>query len=119
MAWTIKYSDSARKQLHKLDRQSAIRILDYMDERILASSNPRAQGKKLTGPTFVSYWRYRVSSYRMICQIQDEVLCVLVEFDWQKDSASVDETDRLLFAQRKAAQFDGKVLNPVLLEMLA
>ena len=78
MAWTIKYSDSARKQLHKLDRQSAMRILDYMDERILANSNPRAQGKILTGPTLGSYWRYRVGSYRMICEIQDEVLCVLV-----------------------------------------
>ena len=55
-----------------------MRILDYMDERILASSNPRAQGKILTGPTLGSYWRYRVGSYRMICQIQDEVLCVLV-----------------------------------------
>jgi len=44
---------------------------------------------------------------------------VLVELDWDKDSASVDEADRLLFTQRKAAQFDGKVLNPVLLDMLA
>lgn len=78
MAWTIKYSDSARKQLHKFDRQSALRILDYMDERILANGNPRAQGKILTGPTLGSYWRYRVGSYRMICEIQDEVLCVLV-----------------------------------------
>jgi hypothetical protein len=44
---------------------------------------------------------------------------VLVEVDWDKDSDSVDEADRLLFTQRKAAQFDGKVLNPVLLDMLA
>jgi hypothetical protein len=44
---------------------------------------------------------------------------VLVEVDWDKDSASVDEADRLLFTQRKAAQFDGKVLDPVLLDMLA
>ena len=78
MGWTIKYSDSARKQLHKLNRQSAKRILDYMDERILAASNPRAQGKILTGPTLGSYWRYRVGSYRMICEIQDEALCGLV-----------------------------------------
>ena len=55
-----------------------MRILDYMDERILAASNPRAHGKTLTGPTLGSFWRYRVGSYRMICQIQDEVLCVLV-----------------------------------------
>jgi len=78
LAWTIKYSDSARKQLHQLDRQSAMRILDYMDERILVNSNPRLHGKILTGPTLGSYLPYRVGGYRMICQIQDEVLCVLV-----------------------------------------
>ena len=55
-----------------------MRILDYMDERILTSSNPRLHGKILTGPTLGSYWRYRVGSIRMICQIQDEVLWVLV-----------------------------------------
>ena len=55
-----------------------MRILDYMDERILATNNPRLHGKILTGPTLGSYWRYRVGSYRMICEIQDEVLCVLV-----------------------------------------
>ena len=55
-----------------------MRILDDMDERILANSNPRAHGKILTGPTLGSYWRYRVGSIRMSYQIQDEVLCVLV-----------------------------------------
>ena len=55
-----------------------MRILDYMDERILANGNPRAHGKTLTGPTLGSYWRYRVGSYRIICQIQDGILCVLV-----------------------------------------
>ena len=55
-----------------------MRTLDYMDERVLASSNPRLEGKILTGPTLGSYWRYRVGSYRMICEIQDEALCVLV-----------------------------------------
>ena len=55
-----------------------MRTLDYMDERVLAGSNPRAHGKILTGPTLGSYWRYRVGSYRMICEIQDEVLCVQV-----------------------------------------
>ena len=55
-----------------------MRILDYMDERILAASNPRLHGKIVTGPTLGSYWRDRVGSIRIICEIQDEVLCVLV-----------------------------------------
>ncbi len=78
MVWGIKYTDSARKQLKKLDRQSAIRILDFMDERISKGENPRSLGKILTGPKLGSYWRYRVSNYRIICDIQDGQLCVLV-----------------------------------------
>jgi mRNA interferase RelE/StbE len=78
LVWGIKYTDSARKQLKKLDRQSAIRILDFMDERISKGENPRSLGKILTGPKLGSYWRYRVSNYRIICDIQDGQLCVLV-----------------------------------------
>ena len=78
MAWIIKYSDSARKQLKKLDKQSAIRILDFMDERISEGDNPRSIGKVLAGPKLGTYWRYRVGDYRIICDIQDSQLCVLV-----------------------------------------
>ena len=78
MAWIIKYSDSARKQLKKLDKQSAIRILDFMDVRISESENQRSIGKVLTGPKLGTYWRYRVGDYRIICDIQDGQLCVLV-----------------------------------------
>ena len=78
MAWIVKYTDSARKQLKKLDRKSAIRILDFMDERIADGGNPRAIGKILTGPKLGSYWGYRVGDHRIVCDIQDGQLCVLV-----------------------------------------
>ena len=78
MVWSIKYTDSGHKQLKKLDKQSAIRILDFMDERISKGENPRSLGKILTGPKLGSYWHYRVSSCRIICDIQDGQLCVLV-----------------------------------------
>lgn len=77
MVWTISYSDSALKKLRKLDRQHAKRILDYMDERIATQENPRSTGKALTG-TLGFLWRYRVGEYRILCDIQDKVLCVLI-----------------------------------------
>lgn len=77
MAWTINYTDSALKMLHKLDRQQAKRILDFMDERIAVLDDPRTHGKALTG-TLGALWRYRVGDYRLICDLQDNVLCVLV-----------------------------------------
>ena len=77
MAWAIDYADSAKQQLRKLDRQVARRIVDFMDERIAVLDNPRSTGKALTGP-LGGFWRYRVGDCRVICDIQDGALRVLV-----------------------------------------
>ncbi len=77
MAWTIDYTDTAKEQLRKLDKPIARRIVDFMDERISVSDNPRQSGKALTGP-LGGLWRYRVGDYRVICDIQDGALRVLV-----------------------------------------
>ena len=77
MAWTIDYADTAKGQLRKLDKQTARRIVDYMDERITGLDNPRSTGKALTGP-LGGLWRYRVGDRRVICDIQDGALRVLV-----------------------------------------
>ncbi len=78
MAWTIDYTETARKQLRKLDRQTARRLVDFMDERIADQNDPRRTGKALTGPSLGAFWRYRVGDCRIICDIQDSALCVLV-----------------------------------------
>ena len=77
MAWTIDYAETARGQLRKLDKQTARRIVDYMDERIAGLESPRSTGKALTGP-LGDLWRYRVGDCRVICDIQDGALRVLV-----------------------------------------
>ena len=77
MAWLIEYTDTAREQLGKLDRPVARRILDYMDKRVAASGDPRGAGKALVGP-LGGLWRYRVGDFRVVCEIQDGALCVLV-----------------------------------------
>ena len=51
MAWTIDYTETASKQLRKLDRRTARRIVDFMDERVAGPNDPRSTGKALTGPT--------------------------------------------------------------------
>ena len=78
MAWTIKYTESSLRQLKRLDKSVAQRILDYMDERVALLADPRAAGKNLVGPMLGSYWRYRVGDTRVICDIQDHVLVILV-----------------------------------------
>ena len=77
LTWTIEYTASARTQLRKLDQQRARRIVDYMNERVAGRKDPRNLGQTLTGP-LGELWRYRVGDCRVICDIQDDVLRVLV-----------------------------------------
>jgi mRNA interferase RelE/StbE len=77
LAWTIEYAETAIKQLRKLDKSVALRIVDFMDERIAVSNDPRGLGKALTGP-LGDLWCYRVGDYRILCDIQDGTLVVLV-----------------------------------------
>jgi mRNA interferase RelE/StbE len=77
LAWTVDYTDTAKEQLRKLDKPVARRIVDFMGERIAKTDSPRQTGKALTGP-FGKLWRYRVGDYRVICDIQDGALRVLV-----------------------------------------
>ena len=66
MAWAIDYTETAKGQLRKLDKQMARRIIDFMDERIATTEDPRNTGKALTGP-HGGFWRYRVGDCRVIC----------------------------------------------------
>lgn len=77
MAWSIEYDPGALKDLRKLDRTVQEEILDYMDQRIAAASSPRDFGKPLRGSKF-GLWRYRVRDYRIVCELQESRLTVLV-----------------------------------------
>ena len=85
MAWTVEYSAAARDQLRRLDRQTARRVVEYMDERVVRREDPRSTGRALTGP-LGGLWRYRIGGYRVICEIQDDILRVLVVRIGRRDS---------------------------------
>ena len=78
MAWQIDYTLQAQHQLAKLDKTSARRIVDYMERQVAPLADPRTLGKALAGQKLGKYWRYRVGNYRVICDIQNNVLRVLV-----------------------------------------
>ena len=56
----------------------ARRLVDFLDERVAGEADPRSTGKALTGPVLGAFWRYRVGDYRIICDLQDGALVVLV-----------------------------------------
>ncbi len=77
MAWTIEYDPRALKDLKKLDRTMQRKILDYMDTRVATAEDPRHFGKPLRASKF-GLRRYRVRDYRIICELQEKRLVVLV-----------------------------------------
>lgn len=76
MAWTIKYADTAKGHLRKLDKQIARQIVEYMDD-IAKLADPCLKGKILKGE-FGGLWRFRVEDWRVICDIQAGELVILV-----------------------------------------
>ena len=78
MAWTIEIDDKARKQLRKMGSQNAQRVISYLDTRVAPLDVPRTLGRALEGQQFNHLWRYKVGDYRIICDIQDQRLVVLV-----------------------------------------
>lgn len=77
MTWIVEFDEAARKELRKLDRQSQQDILRYLRERIATDEDPRRFGKPLVRE-LAGLWRYRIQNYRLICNIEDGKLTVLV-----------------------------------------
>ena len=78
MVWRIEFEASAKKELSKLDKQAARRILAFLRERVARLENPRTLGAALKGPRFGEFWKYRIGDYRVIAHIEDELLLILV-----------------------------------------
>lgn len=78
MGWRIEFHPQAEKELSKLDRETARRILRFLRDRIAVLEDPRGLGEALRGPEAGRFWKYRLGDYRLICDIQDQRLTILV-----------------------------------------
>ncbi|KDR90819.1 MULTISPECIES: type II toxin-antitoxin system RelE family toxin [unclassified Agrobacterium] len=76
--WKIEFQRAAVKQLGNLTKGDANRIVSFLADRIAKDGNPRRTGAALQGSELGNFWRYRVGDYRIICDIQDHKLVVLV-----------------------------------------
>ncbi len=77
MSWVYRFDERALKELRKLGKQAQRDIVAYLDERVAGDEDPRRFGRGLKGD-FAGLWRYRVGDYRILCQIRDGELLVLV-----------------------------------------
>ncbi len=78
MAHNVELSESADRELSKLDVRQARRILKFLHERVAKLDDPRSIGEALHGSQLGEFWKYRVGDYRLICRIEDHRLVVLV-----------------------------------------
>jgi mRNA interferase RelE/StbE len=78
LVWQVKFDDSAKKDLAKLDKQIAKRITAFMRERVAPLDNPRSLGDALKGSELGEFWKYRVGDYRIIASIEDSAVRILV-----------------------------------------
>jgi len=65
-------------QLKNLDKTAAKRLINFLETRIAPRDDPRSVGAPLSGVTLGNFWKYRVGDYRIIADIQDHKLTVLV-----------------------------------------
>ena len=77
MIFHVEFTESARKELKKLDKYTQKIILLWLNKNIEGCSDPRVHGKPLTANR-AGQWRYRVGDYRIIATIEDDRLVVLV-----------------------------------------
>lgn len=78
MAWTIEYAQSSRKPMERLDPIVRRRIREFLSVRIALMDDPRQLGEALQGTRYAGLWRYRVGDYRILVDIRDEVVTVIV-----------------------------------------
>ena len=78
MAWTIEYAQSSKKPMERLDPMVRRRIRQFLSERVATLADPRQIGGPLEGAHFAGFWRYRVGDCRILVDIQDGKLIVLV-----------------------------------------
>ena len=76
MAWTLRYTPQALKQLRRLDKPVR-QLLVTLLENVVAGQAPYNEGKALNGK-WARHWRYRSGDYRVICRIHNHELIVEV-----------------------------------------
>lgn len=77
MKYTIVFDAKALKALDALDKIQSRLILAWIDKNLDGTDDPRILGKPLKGK-LSSYWRYRVGQYRILVELLDKELVIVI-----------------------------------------
>jgi len=82
MTYRLRFTPAVNKQIRKLDKVTATRLRNFLARLNLDA--PRSVGKPLSGDS--KLWRYRVGDYRILANISDhEVLILVVHIGHRRD----------------------------------
>ena len=56
----------------------ARRILAFLHKRVATLEDPRSIGEALKGSALGEYWKYRIGNWRVICEIKDKEIVIVV-----------------------------------------
>lgn len=77
MKYKVVFTDKAKKALKKLDKYTSALIIGWIEKNLEGCDNPRLYGKCLTA-NMSGKWRYRIGNYRLIANIEDELITILI-----------------------------------------
>ena len=77
MTYQVRFAEKAFKQFSKLDKPVQKLILNWLMKNLEGSVDPRQKGKALVS-NHSGEWRYRVGDYRLIADIQDDIVTILI-----------------------------------------
>ncbi len=78
MVWRIEFDPRAVKEFAKFDRPIQQSFLKVLREKIATLDDPRSIGEALRGEELGRFWKYRIGDYRVICDIRDAEIVILV-----------------------------------------
>lgn len=78
LVWLIEFDPQVEKDFKKIDHTERKQIFKFLKERVATLKDPRSIGEALHGKELGRFWKYRVGDYRIICQIKDDSIKILV-----------------------------------------
>lgn len=75
--YSVRYTERAVKQLKKLAVFTRKQLISWIEKNLVDCEDPRAKGKGLTANRS-GQWRYRVGDYRILAEISDSTVTILV-----------------------------------------
>lgn len=83
--YQVRFGKRAQSKLKKMDFNTAKIIMAWINKNLVDCENPFLYGKSLKG-NMKEKWRYRIGEYRLICNIDEkEIIILVLEVGHRKD----------------------------------